>query len=263
MSAFSGDPVILLTISALVVMGGLGFPVWQEILTVGKFKKYNVYTKLVLVTSLTLLLSGMALFCILEWQNPATLGNMSLGDKLLNGFFQSVTVRSAGFASVSQSNLTEASKMLTMLMMLVGGSSGSTAGGVKTVTMVVLILFIVARARGMASVCVFKRTIPSSQVLDAMTIVSIVVMLAAFGTAFLAATSQISVQDALFESMAALTTGGIGTGVTQRLSVAAQYLIIMYMYFGRVGVLTISLGFLMGNQAEERFQYAQAKILIG
>ena len=263
LSAFSGDPVVLLTMSALIVMGGLGFPVWQEILTVGSFKKYNVYTKLVLVTSLVLLATGMVLFCVLEWNNPATLGSMSLGDKLLNGCFQSVTVRSAGFAAMSQNGMTEASKMLTMLLMLVGGSSGSTAGGVKTVTMVVLVLFMIAQARGKASVCVFKRTIPSSQVLDAMTIVSIVVTLAVLGTAFIAATSAVSVQDALFEAMAALTTGGIGTGVTQRLSVAAQYLIIIYMYFGRVGVLTISLGFLMGNRAEERYQYAQAKILIG
>ena len=263
LSAFASDPVVLFTVSALVIMGGLGFPVWQEILSVHSFKKYSVYTKLVLLTSLVLLLTGMGMFCLLEWNNAATLGSMNLGDKLLNGFFQSVTVRSAGFAAIGQCELTDASKVLTMMMMLIGGSSGSTAGGVKTVTMVVLLLFILSRARGKASVCVFKRSIPATQVLDAMTIVSIVVMLAALGTVFIAATSPVCLQDALFESMAALTTGGIGTGVTERLSIAAQYLIIIYMYFGRVGVLTISLGFLMGNRAEDWFQYARAKILIG
>ena len=188
---------------------------------------------------------------------------MSIGDKLLNGLFQSVTVRTAGFAAIDQGAMTEASKGLAMVLMLIGGSSGSTAGGVKTVTIVVLVLFLATRARGRSTVCAFKRTIPESQVLDAMTICSIVVGLAVFGAIFIAATSPISFVDAAFESVSALATVGITAGVTTSLSIPAQFLIILYMYFGRVGVLTISLGFLMGDRAEERFRYAQTNLLIG
>ena len=147
--------------------------------------------------------------------------------------------------------------------MLIGGSSGSTAGGVKTVTMVVLLLFLAARARGRDTVHVFKRTIPNAQVLDAMTIVSILVGLAVFGSIFICATSPVSFVDAAFESVSALATVGLTAGVTTSLSIPAQILMIIYMYFGRVGVLTISLGFLMGNRAQERFQYAQTNLLIG
>ena len=263
MMEFQSDPVVLLTLSALIVVGGLGFLVWQELATERSFRKFSVYTKLVLITTGFLLLGGTVLFCILEWNNPNTLGAMSPGDRILNAFFQSVTVRTAGFASVDQAALTDGGKAVATVLMLIGGSSGSTAGGVKTVTMVVLLLFIAARARGKETVCVFKRTIPSSQVMDAMTIITILVGLAMFGSIFICATSPFTFVDALFESVSALATVGLTAGGTPLLSVPAQILIIIYMYFGRVGVLTIALGFLMGNKAQERFQYAQTKLLIG
>ena len=230
---------------------------------VRSFRKFSVYTKLVLLTSGALLLIGTVCYCILEWNNPGTLGPMSFGDKLLNGFFQSVTVRTAGFAAVDQGALTDASKAVSLVLMLIGGSSGSTAGGIKTVTMVVIVMFVAARARGRDTVSVFKRTIPNSQVMDAMTIMLIVVGLAMFGSVFISATSPVSFVDAAFESVSALATVGITAGATASLSIPAQFLIIIYMYFGRVGVLTISLGFLMGNKAEERFRYAQTNLLIG
>ena len=260
---FNSDPVVLLTLGALVVVGGLGFLVWQEIITAGSWKKFSVYTKLVLLTSLTLLLVGWICICLLEWNNPATLGSMHIGDKLLNGLFQSVTLRTAGFVSIDQAALTDATKAFSMVLMIIGGSSGSTAGGIKTVTMVVLVLFLTTRARGRNTVCAFKRTIPDSQVLDAMTISSIVVGLAIFGAIFISATSPVSFVDAAYESVSAIATVGLTAGVTTSLSVPAQILMILYMYFGRVGVLTISLGFLMGNKAEERFAYARTNLLIG
>ena len=227
------------------------------------FKKFSAYTKLVLLMSGSLLLLGTVCFCMLEWNNPGTLGNMNVGEKILNGFFQSVTVRTAGFAAVDQASLTEGAKAVSMVLMLIGGSSGSTAGGVKTVTMVVLLLFIAARARGRDSVSVFKRSVPNSQVLDAMTIVAIVMGLAVFGSIFICVTSPVSFVDAAFETVSALATVGLTAGVTPLLSVPAQILIMIYMYFGRVGVLTISLGFLMGDKAQDRFRYAQTKLLIG
>ena len=260
---FNSDPVVILTLAALVIIGGLGFLVWQEMITERHWKKFSVYTKLVLTMTAALLLLGWFFFCLLEWENDATLGDMSIGAKLLNGFFQSVTVRTAGFAAIDQGAMTDASKAFSMMLMLVGGSSGSTAGGVKTVTMVVLVLFLAARARGKNTVSVFKRTIPNSQVLDAMTICAILVGLAMFGAVFISATSPVSFVDAAFESVSALATVGLTAGITTSLSIPAQILIIIYMYFGRVGVLTISLGFLMGDRAEERFQYAHTNLLIG
>ena len=249
---FNSDPVVILTLGALVIVSGLGFLVWQEMMTRRSWKKFSVYTKLVLATTFWLLVIGWLCICLLEWNNPGTLGPMSLGDKLMNGLFQSITVRTAGFAAVDQALLTDAGKAVSMMLMLVGGSSGSTAGGVKTVTMVVLVLFLATRARGRSTVSVFKRTIPDSQVLDAMTIVSIVVGLAVFGAVFISATSPISFVDSAYEAVSAIATVGLTAGATGSLSVPAQLLIILYMYFGRVGVLTISLGFLMGDRAEDR-----------
>ena len=184
-------------------------------------------------------------------------------EKLLAGFFQSVTVRTAGFAGIDQAELTDAGKGITMVLMFIGGSSGSTAGGVKTVTMLVLVLFLWARARGKSTVCVFHRSIPRDKVLDAATIVSIMTGLALFGAIFISATSPVGFTDALYEAISALATVGVTAGATGKLSAAAQILVIVYMYFGRVGVLTISMGFLMGNRAEERFSYATTNFMIG
>ncbi len=260
---FQSDPIVLLTLGALVVVGGLGFLVWQDIAEHRSFRQFSVYTRLVLVTTLGLILVGWVLMCLLEWNNPDTLGAMSLGDKLLNGLFQSITLRTAGFAAIDQALLTDAGKAASMVLMLIGGSSGSTAGGLKTVTFIVLILFMAARARGRDTVCVYKRTIPAHQVLDAMTIAFIMIALAMFGGIFISATSPIGFTDALYEAVSALATVGLTAGVTGSLSIPAQILIIIYMYFGRVGVLTISMGFLTGDKAEERFRYAETNLLIG
>ncbi len=260
---FQSDPVVLLTLSVLVILGGLGFFVWEEVIRVRKFRKLSVYTRLVLLATAALLLGGTVLICLLEWNNPRTLGPMPWPEKLLAGFFQSVTVRTAGFAGIDQAELTDAGKGITMVLMFIGGSSGSTAGGVKTVTMLVLVLFLWARARGKSTVCVFHRSIPRDKVLDAATIVSIMTGLALFGAIFISATSPVGFTDALYEAISALATVGVTAGATGKLSAAAQILVIVYMYFGRVGVLTISMGFLMGNRAEERFSYATTNFMIG
>ena len=210
-----------------------------------------------------MILGGAAVILLLEWNNPGTLGDMPWGQKILNAFFQSVTLRTAGFAGVDQALLTDAGKAVSTVLMLIGGSSGSTAGGLKTVTFVVLLLFLWARARGRSTVQVFHRTVPREKVMDAMTIAGIMIVLAVFGAMFISATSPVSFTDSLFEAVSALATVGLTAGVTASLSISAQFLIILFMYFGRVGVLTISLGFLMGDKAEERFRYAQTNLLIG
>ncbi len=259
---YSTDYVVCLTLMILVVLGGLGFFVWEEVARVRSFKKLSVYTKLVLIITGSLLLFGMVSFAILEWDNPATMGGMSWHHKLLNAAFQSVTVRTAGFIAVDQAALTEASKAVSTVLMLIGGSSGSTAGGMKTVTILVMLLFLAARARGRETVTVFKKTIPNSQVLDALTIASVMIGLAVFGGVFISATSGFSFTDALYESASAIATVGLSAAGTANMSVLSQYLIIVYMYFGRVGVLTIALGFLEDRKAE-RFRYAETKLMIG
>lgn len=260
---FNDDPVVCITIMVLITVGGLGFFVWEEIATVHSFKKFSVYTKLVLVAAATLILGGAALIALLEWNNPGTLGPMPAWQKILNAFFQSVTVRTAGFASLDQVLLTEGGKAVSIILMLIGGASGSTAGGIKTVTFLVLVLFVCARARGKNTVTVFKRNVPHEKIMDAATIVALVIGLAVIGAVFITATSPVGFTNALFETASALATVGLTAGVTTCLSIPAQFMIILFMYFGRVGILTISLGFLTGDKATERYHYADTNLLIG
>lgn len=260
---FSGDPLILITLMVLIVVAGLGFFVWEELTRVRRFRDFSVYTKLVLITTGVLILGGAVLTMILEWNNPATLGAMSDGNKVVNAFFQSVTLRTAGFAAVDQAALSPAGKAVSIMLMLIGGSSGSTAGGLKTVTFIVLLLFIWTRARGRNTVTAFRRTIPGEKVMDAMTIAFIMIILAMTGAVVICGTSGVEFTDALFESVSALATVGLTAGVTGLLHPVAQVVIVIFMYFGRVGVLTISLGFLMGDKAEDRIRYANTNLLIG
>ena len=261
---FNDDPVVLITVMALITVGGLGFFVWEEVATVRSFRKFSVYTKLVLLTSAVLIAGGALVIGILEWSNPATLGSMPVSQKILNAFFQSVTVRTAGFTSIDQTVMTDGGKAASIVLMLIGGSSGSTAGGIKTVTFLVLVLFVLSRARGQSTVTVFKRTVPQGKIMDAATIVCLVVGLATVGAIVICATTaDVGFVDALYETASALATVGLTAGVTPRLSLVAKLMIIVFMYFGRVGILTISLGFLMGDKTKERFRYAQTNLLIG
>lgn len=257
------DPVVLITLMVLITVGGLGFFVWEELIRVRSFKKCSVYTKLVLITTGVITLLGAGTFLLLEWNNLGTIGDMPFGQKVLNAFFQTVTLRTAGFASVDQALLTDGGKGFSMLIMLIGGSSGSTAGGLKTVTFVVLVLFIWAKARGKQTVHVFKRTIGEDKAINAMTIFFIMTALAFFGGVFISATAPVSLTNGLYEAVSALATVGVTAGVTPLLGLPGQILMIAFMYFGRVGVLTISLGFLMGNKAADRFRYADTNLLIG
>ena len=262
-AVFNHDPIVLITLMALVVLGGLGFLVWEEIVRVKRFKKFSVYTKLVLITTAVLLLVGALLILMLEWNNSSTIGQMPVWQKILNSFFQSVTLRTAGFASFDQAGLTEGGKAVSIFLMLIGGSSGSTAGGAKTVTFMVLLLFIGTRLRGRSTVTVYKRSILPEKVMDAMLIITVMIGLSLFGATVICTTSPVSFTDGLFEAVSALATVGLTAGVTTKLHTVAQFMIILFMYFGRVGILTLSLGFLLSDQAEERFRYAHTNLLIG
>ena len=260
---YQTDPVICLTLSALVILGGLGFLVWDELLRERKPRKWNVYTKLVMITTGVLLLGGTVLFCVLEWQNPSTLGMMTVPQKLLASFFQSMTLRTAGFAGVDQGLLTPAGKGVSIFLMLIGGSSGSTAGGLKTVTFVVLLMFLWNRIRGRRTVSVFHRTISDDHVLNAITIFMLMVLLAFAGAVVICSTSPVGFADGLFETVSAIGTVGLTAGATPRLSLVSKLMIMLFMYFGRVGLLTISFGFLRKKPSGEQYKYANTDLLIG
>ena len=260
---YQTDPVICLTLAALIILGGLGFLVWDEVLRERRPARWSVYTRLVMITSGVLLLSGTVAVCLLEWSNPSTLGALSVPQKLLAAFFQSATLRTAGFAALDQGLLTQGGKAVSIFLMLIGGSSGSTAGGLKTVTFVVLFLFLWNRMRGRYTVSVFGRTISNDHVLNAIMIFILMVTLSFFGATLLCATSPVGFSDALFETVSAIGTVGLSTGITARLRLPARLLIILFMYFGRVGVLTLSFGFLKGKPAGQNYRFANTDLLIG
>lgn len=261
--SYQQDFPICLILGVLIILGGLGFLVWDDILRNRHPSRWSVYTRLVILTTGALVVTGTALICILEWSNPQTLGPFSVPGKILAAFFQSVTLRTAGFAAIDQGAMTPAAKGASLFFMLIGGSSGSTAGGLKTVTFLVLVLFLWNRMRGHQSVSIFHRSISNDHVLNAIMIFVLMISLAFFSAVFISGTSPVGFTDALYETVSAIGTVGLSAGGTSRVSVPGQILLMLLMYFGRVGVLTISMGFLKKKPAGEKFRYASTDLLIG
>ena len=262
-TAYAGDWVVSVTIMALIILGGLGYVVWEDFRTCRSFKKMTVYSKLVIFITVFLIVGGTAAFWLLERSNPATLANRPFAEQILLAMFQSVTCRTAGFWTTAQSALTEASRAVGSFLMFIGGSSGSTAGGLKTATFGVLVLAVLSTARGASNLTVFKRTIAKNQVTSAMSLFGVMLGLVFFGAVFITASNQIPFIDALYETVSALATVGVTTGITSTLGLGAKLLLMAYMFFGRVGIMTISLGFLFRNRAADRYRYAEAAMLIG
>ena len=208
-------------------------------------------------------MGGAALIALLEWHNPDTIGKLSVSGKLLASAFQSVTLRTAGFASFDQNALRDVTKAVCDVLMFVGGSSGSTAGGVKTVTVGVVVLAAIGTARGRTHVTAFKRSISQSAVSNAMAIALLVLFLSFLGAGAISALDGVSFDNAVYETISALCTVGLTTGITPGLGLASCLILILFMFFGRVGIMTISVGFMMANPAEERIEYAQARVMIG
>lgn len=260
---YVADPVVNVTLMILIVSGGLGFFVWEDIATCKKPRDLTVYTKLVLTISAVLIFGGAALFAILEWNNPATLGAMPVGERFLAALFQSVTTRTAGFYTIAQGSMTDASIAVTDILMFIGGGSGSTAGGAKMVSVGVLLLSVVATARGRSGVTAFHRTIGAEQIKNAVAVVAVMFITALAAAIFVSASNGFPMQACLYETISALATVGLTTGITAQLNVISQIILIILMFFGRVGIMTISLGFLLSDGARERYRYAETKVLIG
>ena len=260
---YATDPVVNFTIMALIVIGGLGFAVWGDIRHHRRFSRLSVYSRLVVIITTVLIFGGAGVFAALEWNNPNTIGNLTVPQKLMAALFQSVTLRTAGFATFDQNALSDVSKAASDLLMLVGGSSGSTAGGVKTATVGVILLSAWSTARGRTSVHVMKRRIPRQAVENASALFILVLLLSGLGAAFLSIADHVSLENALYETISALCTVGLTTGITSSLGTASQIILIVLMFFGRLGIMTISVGFMAANRAEERVSYAETKIMIG
>lgn len=257
------EPLIILPMALLTIYGGLGFIVLEQIFRLKSINKLNVYAKLCLIMTGALLGFGMLIYLVFEWNNPETFGPMTIPQKILAAFFQSANTRTAGFAGISQSGMLEESKALTCVLMLLGGSSSSTSGGIKTGTLAVLMLYTLARCRGRRTITVYNRRISNDQVLDAMTITGLMAGLAILGGIFISVNSDVSIGQAVFSSISAIATCGLSMTDTAELHLASQILIILFMFFGRVGILSISLSFMVSDPAEERIQRAETKLIIG
>lgn len=260
---YADDPLVCITLGALITIGGLGFFVWEDIYTTRSFKRLSLHSKLVLLITAGLLVFGTAFFLLAEWNNPDTMGNMSFFEKLLASFFQSATLRTAGFASVDQAQLTEASKAVSMVLMLIGGSPGSTAGGIKTVTVGVIALSCIADLKGRKNVQVFGCNIPQKTIRSAVSLAIIMLTLAFGGSILLTIADDVSLTAAMFESFSAIATVGISLGITPTLSAVSKIMLALFMFFGRVGIMTISIALMSKDGTEDKLKYADGQIFIG
>lgn len=262
LTTVNGDPIIILTISALVVFGGLGFIVWNELKEYKfKFKSLSVHSKLAIVTTAILLFGGTALFFIFEYKE--TFADMNSGEKLLNAFFCSVTPRTAGFNSVDIASMSSQSKILTLMLMFVGGSSGSTAGGVKTTTIAVLFLCIVANARSKNDIEAFNRRITLDTIKTAVSIVISNLVLIITSTLIISTIqSEFTMTNVLFECTSAMGTVGMTAGITSQLNVVSQLIIVLLMYIGRLTSLVFALSF-VGTKPKTTLQKPKCNIMVG
>lgn len=261
LSQYTADPVINLTIAALIILGGLGFVVWDE-LTIKKFhwKQYTLHTKMVLSCTVFLLVAGSILLLLFEYHN--TLEGMNLGEKILASFFGSATARTAGFNTVDIAELDSSSKLLTIILMFVGGSPGSTAGGAKTTTVMVMFIYIISSLRNESGSNVFHRRISSEIIKKAAMVIGLNLTLALGSAVVILATSDLPMEDVLFEVVSAISTVGMTTGITRDLNTVGRIIIILLMYCGRIGSMTFALS-LLKKENGQLLKLPEEKINIG
>jgi trk system potassium uptake protein TrkH len=283
--SFSGRPAVLLVIMALIVAGGIGFLTLSEVRRAvtdrrfflgrraelrGAHSPLTAHTRIVLASTAILLVSGGVLFTWMEWSG--TLGAMSIVDRLVNGMFMSVTARTAGFNSIDYASASDSSNFLTILLMTVGGSPGSTAGGIKTTTMALLVLLAVARLRGRETVNVGNRSIPNSTVQRSVGLAVLVFAVLATSV-FVMSAVEVGITarsgpsgrflDVLFEATSALNTVGLSLGATSDLSTTGRWITILLMFAGRVGPLTFVSALSRSGSGDHKMRLAQQDVLIG
>ena len=269
---YATNPLINIVTSALIILGGLGYIVWWDVIRVVKsrspknrkiFRHLSLHSKIAITATAVLILVGAILIFIFEYDNPLTIGKMSLFDKIQISLFQSVTTRTAGFATIPQENLTNASATVSIILMLIGGSPVGTAGGMKTVTIAVLICSAFATIRNKNSVTLFGRRISEESIKKAVSVVVMFLTICAISTILLMATSNASPLDAVFETVSATATVGLSRNLTATLNTFGKLIIIVTMYFGRVGPISLAIALGSKNESQNVITEPTEDISIG
>jgi len=266
-TVINDNKIVLLTLANLINIGGLGYLVWRELLgTLSKKKKLkniSLHAKVVLTLSLILVIGGTLSFLIFEWNNPATMKDMSFGNKLVNSYFSATTPRTAGFNSISNSEMSPASKLITMAYMFIGGSPGGTAGGVKTTTFGIIIFTLIAVLKGRSDVEIYKKKLSQSTVYKAIAIFFLGLTIVVIGVMILSINEiGATFEEIVYEVLSAFGTVGLTMGITPGLQSISKVTLILIMYMGRVGPLTVMLA-LSNKQEKINIKYPEGKLLIG
>ncbi|MBV2264940.1 MAG: TrkH family potassium uptake protein [Thauera sp.] len=260
---YASDSYLLAPLMLAIVIGGLGFPVLQDLRN--KFRNpqhWSVHTKLTLVGTAVLLAGGAILLLAFEWSNPRTLGSMSAGDKLLSAIFASVSARTAGFNSIDIGGLTHESLGLHYFLMFIGGGSAGTAGGVKVGTAMILVMLVIAEIRGRMDTEAFGRRISHSAQRQAITVLVLSSAVVVLGTVFILHTTDIATDRVIFEVISAFATVGLSTGITAELPESAQLMLVLLMYIGRVGTITLAASLALGEHRMP-FRYPEEHPVVG
>ena len=264
LTGFVEDPTVSLTIAALIMIGGIGFIVWDDIYEwLSRRNPLTVYTKLVLSISCTLWVGGTLIYAVQEWNNPATLGVLGTPDKVTAAFFQAVTMRTAGFNTISLNDMTSVSQIVSLLLMFIGGASGSTAGGVKVVSFALVFYAVWVLASGRRHITLFRRTVSVDTLMRAFTLCGIQFIIT-MAAALVLLSADCELMPALFEVFSASGTVGLTLGLTPTLQVIPRIVVMILMYFGRVGILTIAMaGHTKSIDEQNQMRYADAHLMIG
>ena len=260
-TAYVNDPLVNFTFCGLILIGGLGFAVWDDLYTKKiNWQRWTLHTKLVISVSIILVLAGTILLYICEKNN--TLNGMNFKDGILASLFGSVTARTAGFNTVDTGALTPASKLITIILMFIGGCPGSTAGGIKTTTFAVMVVYIFSNLRNDSGCNIFHRRISDDIIKKASMVFCLNLSLGIISTILILATSTLKFDDVLFEAFSAISTVGMTTGITRDLNIFGRIVIMILMYCGRIGSMTFALSFIQ-RQSAQKLKLPVEKITIG
>ena len=249
---YATNPIINFTTSMLIILGGLGFIVWWDILRVIKefknkkfrcFRSLTLHSKIVLSSTVVLIFGGALLILIFEYKNPSTIGGLNLFDQIQISLFQSVTTRTAGFASIPQENLTNASTLICLVLMFIGGSPVGTAGGIKTITIVSLVAVAIASIKNKKEVVLFNRNLSREVTKKAVAVFCMSFIIMFTSTILLSLTTDRSVADILYETVSATATVGLSRNLTSSLNMWGKLIIIFTMYLGRIGPISMAIAF--------------------
>ncbi|PKO88132.1 MAG: ATPase [Betaproteobacteria bacterium HGW-Betaproteobacteria-12] len=260
---YAADALILLPLMLAIVVGGIGFPVLHDLRAKRRDPRHwSLHTKLTLLGSAVLLLGGFCTLLLFEWRNPATLGPMALPEKLLSAAFASVSARTAGFNSIDIGALSHESWALHFLLMFIGGGSAGTAGGVKVGTAAILALLVIAEIRGRSDSEAFGRRVSSSAQRQAITVLVLGSSMVVLATIAILRCTELPTDKVIFEVISAFGTVGLSTGITGELPPFGQLVLILLMYIGRVGTITLAASLALGERRMP-FRYPEEHPIVG